>query len=166
MLGAHFDSWHSGTGATDNGAGSAVMIEVMRLLKALNLKLRPHGSHRALERRRAGTPRLARLREGALRRPRDMKPNPSTTKLSGYFNVDNGSGKIRGVYLQGNEAMRPIFDAVAGAVQGSRRHDASPSATPAAPTTCRSTPSDCPASSSSRIRWTTARARTTRYGYL
>ena len=68
MIGAHFDSWHSGTGATDNGAGSAVMMEVMRILEGAPPEARPHRAHRAVGRRRGGTVRLARLREGALRR--------------------------------------------------------------------------------------------------
>ena len=71
MLGAHLDSWHAGTGATDNGAGSAVMLEAFRILQGA----RPaDGSHRApgaVERRGAGAARLARLREGALRRSGD-----------------------------------------------------------------------------------------------
>jgi hypothetical protein len=110
MVGAHFDSWHTGTGATDNGAGSAVMIEVMRILKALNLKLDRTvrialwggeeqgllGSHAYVKQHFAD--------------PKTMKVEPEHAKLSGYFNLDNGSGKIRGVYLQGNDAMRPVFE--------------------------------------------------------
>jgi carboxypeptidase Q len=111
MLGAHFDSWHTGTGATDNAAGSAVMLEAMRILKATGLTLRR-------------TVRLALWtgeEEGLLGSRAYVKEHfgdrttmalkPEQAKLSGYFNVDNGTGAIRGVYLQGNEAVAPIFQA-------------------------------------------------------
>jgi hypothetical protein len=110
MIGAHFDSWHSGTGATDNAAGSAVMIEVMRILKALNLKLDRtvrialwSGEEQGLW----GSKNYVKQHFGD---PATMKLLPEHAKLSGYFNLDNGSGKIRGVYLQGNDAMRPVFE--------------------------------------------------------
>ena len=110
MLGAHFDSWHSGTGATDNGAGSAVMIEVMRILKALNLKLDRtvrialwSGEEEGL----LGSKAYVKEHFGD---PDTMRLTAAHAKLSGYFNLDNGSGKIRGVYLQGNDAMRPVFE--------------------------------------------------------
>jgi hypothetical protein len=110
MVGAHFDSWHSGTGATDNGAGSAVMIEVMRILKALNLKLDRTvriglwgGEEEGLFGSRAYV-------KEHFADPKTMQVTSEHGKLSGYFNLDNGSGKIRGVYLQGHEAMRPIFE--------------------------------------------------------
>jgi hypothetical protein len=111
MIGAHLDSWHSGTGATDNAAGSAVMIEVMRILKTLNLRLDRtvrlalwSGEEQGILGSRAYVTDHFAARE-------DMKLKPEHAKLAGYFNVDNGSGKIRGVYLQGNDAMRPIFQA-------------------------------------------------------
>jgi len=111
MVGAHFDSWHSGTGATDNGAGSAVMIEVVRILKALNLKLDRTvriglwgGEEEGLFGSRAYV-------KEHFADPKTMQVTSEHGKLSGYFNLDNGSGKIRGVYLQGHEAMRPIFEA-------------------------------------------------------
>ncbi len=110
MIGAHLDSWHSGTGATDNAAGSAVMIEVMRILKALNLKLDRtvrialwSGEEQGL----LGSKAYVKEHFGD---PETMKLSEAHAKLSGYFNLDNGSGKIRGVYLQGNDAMRPIFE--------------------------------------------------------
>lgn len=109
MIGAHFDSWHSGTGATDNGAGSAVMMEVMRILKALNLNLDRtirialwSGEEQGL----LGSKAYVKEHFGD---PKSMKLTAAHAKLSGYFNLDNGSGKIRGVYLQGNDAMRPVF---------------------------------------------------------
>lgn len=109
MIGAHFDSWHAGTGATDNGAGSAVMIEVMRILQALDLKL-----HRTVRIALWGGEEQGLLGSRAYVKEhfadaKTMKPKGEHAKLSGYFNLDNGSGKIRGVYLQGNERMRPIF---------------------------------------------------------
>ena len=110
MVGAHFDSWHSGTGATDNGAGSAVMIEVMRILKALNLKLDRTvriglwgGEEQGLFGSRAYV-------KEHFADSKTMQVASEHGKLSGYFNLDNGGGKIRGVYLQGHEAMRPIFE--------------------------------------------------------
>jgi carboxypeptidase Q len=110
MIGAHLDSWHSGTGATDNAAGSAVMIEVMRVLKALNLKLDRtvrialwSGEEEGL----LGSKAYVKEHFGD---PATMKLSEAQARLSGYFNLDNGTGKIRGVYLQGNDAMRPIFE--------------------------------------------------------
>ena len=109
MVGAHFDSWHSGTGTTDNGAGSAVMIEVMRILKALNVNLDRtvrialwSGEEQGLLGSRAYV-------KAHFADPETMELKPEHAKLSGYFNLDNGSGRIRGVYLQGHEAMRPLF---------------------------------------------------------
>jgi carboxypeptidase Q len=111
MLGAHFDSWHGGTGATDNAAGTAVMMEAVRILAAI---------HQHMDR----TVRIALWggeEEGLLGSkayvkehfgdPETMKLTGEHAKLSGYFNYDNGTGKIRGVYLQGNDMMRPIFEA-------------------------------------------------------
>jgi Zn-dependent M28 family amino/carboxypeptidase len=110
MVGAHFDSWHSATGATDNGAGSAVMIEVMRILKALDLHMDRtvrialwSGEEEGL----LGSKAYVKEHFGD---PAAMHVTEAQAKLSGYFNLDNGSGKIRGVYLQNNVAMRPVFD--------------------------------------------------------
>jgi len=130
MVGAHLDSWHSGTGATDNGAGSVVMMEAMRILKALDVKPRRtirialwSGEEQGLlgsqnyvqqhfgsrppkdEPDYKGMPTLLRREAG----PVTVKPEQA--KVSAYFNVDNGSGKIRGVYLQENEAEAPLFEA-------------------------------------------------------
>lgn len=111
MIGAHFDSWHSGTGATDNGAGSAVMLEVMRILKASGVKLRRTvrialwtGEEQGLLGSRAY------VKDHFADRT-TMTLKPEHAKLAAYFNVDNGTGAIRGVYLQGNEAVAPIFRA-------------------------------------------------------
>ena len=82
MIGAHFDSWHSGTGATDNGAGSAVMIEVMRVLKALNLKLDRTVRIGIVERGGGGVTRIESIRQGALRRSRDHEADRSHMRSS------------------------------------------------------------------------------------
>ncbi len=109
MVGAHFDSWHSGTGATDNGAGSAVMMEVVRILKALDLKMDRTiriGLWGGEEEGLLGSKAYVKEHFGD---PRTMKLTSAHATLSGYFNLDNGSGKIRGVYLQNHDAMRPLF---------------------------------------------------------
>ena len=110
MIGGHFDSWHTGTGATDNGAGSAVMMEAMRVLKTLNVKLDRtvrialwSGEEEGL----LGSKAYVKEHFGD---PDTMRITGAHAKLAGYFNLDNGSGKIRGAYLQGNDAMRPIFE--------------------------------------------------------
>lgn len=126
MVGAHMDSWHSGTGATDNGAGVAVAMEAVRILKALNLQPRRtirvalwSGEEQGLLGSRAYVAQhfgqlgdgnqstaLAALMDG---RTLPVTPKPDYEKFQAYFNLDNGTGKIRGVYMQGNEAVRPIF---------------------------------------------------------
>ena len=111
MLGAHFDSWHSGTGATDNAAGSAVMLEAIRILKASGVKLRRTvriGLWGGEEEGLLGSKAYIKAHFGD---PETMQLMPDHPKLAGYFNVDNGTGAIRGVYLQGNEAVAPIFQA-------------------------------------------------------
>jgi carboxypeptidase Q len=130
MLGAHLDSWHAGTGATDNGAGTIVMMEAVRILKALDIKPRRTiriglwsgeeegllGSQGYVEHHfgsrppmdepgMKGMPTLMRREAG------DVTIKPEQAKVSAYFNVDNGTGKIRGIYLQENEAVAPIFEA-------------------------------------------------------
>jgi len=110
MLGGHFDSWQGGTGATDNGAGSAVMMEAVRILKAAHLTLDRTvriGLWGGEEEGLLGS--RAYVKEHFADRA-TMKPTEEYSKLSGYFNIDNGTGKVRGVYLQGNDMMRPIFE--------------------------------------------------------
>jgi carboxypeptidase Q len=111
MVGAHFDSWHTGTGATDNAAGSAVMMEAMRILKATGIKLRRTvriGLWSGEEEGLLGSKEYVKAHFGD---PATMKLLPEHAKFSAYFNVDNGTGAIRGVYQQGNEAVAPIFQA-------------------------------------------------------
>jgi len=111
MLGAHLDSWTFGTGATDNAAGSAVAMEAIRILKATGLAPRRtvrialwSGEEQGLLGSKAYVKEHFADRE-------TMALKPAHAKLAGYFNLDNGSGKIRGVFLQGNDMARPIFDA-------------------------------------------------------
>jgi Zn-dependent M28 family amino/carboxypeptidase len=109
MLGAHFDSWHTGTGATDNAAGAAVMMEAMRILKATGLKMRRTvrlGLWTGEEEGLLGSEAYVKAHFADRA---DMKLKPEHSKFAGYFNVDNGTGAIRGIYLQGNEAVSPIF---------------------------------------------------------
>ena len=111
MIGGHLDSWHAGTGASDNGTGAAVMLEVMRIVKKLNLKLDRTvriGLWDAEEEGLLGS-RAYVTKHFADRT--NMKSLPEFDKLSAYYNVDNGAGKIRGIYLQGNEMTRPVFEA-------------------------------------------------------
>lgn len=112
MLGAHLDSWHSGSGATDNAAGSAVMMEAMRILKAVDA--RPRRTIRlALW---SGEEEGLLGSEGYVKKhfgdPKTMELKPEFERLSAYYNIDNGGGKIRGIYLQENDAARPILEAM------------------------------------------------------
>jgi len=109
MVGAHFDSWHTATGATDNAAGSAVMMEALRILKASGVRLRRTvriGLWSGEEEGLLGSRAYVAQHFGTAQ---ELKPEHA--KLSAYFNVDNGTGLIRGVYQQGNEAVAPIFAA-------------------------------------------------------
>lgn len=107
MLGAHLDSWFAGTGATDNAAGSAAMMEAIRILKESGVPLKRtvrialwSGEEQGLYGSRNYVQETF-MKDGA--------PNEAHGKLSAYFNMDNGTGAIRGIYLQSNEAARPIF---------------------------------------------------------
>ena len=132
MLGAHLDSWQSGTGATDNATGCAVVMEVVRILQALGLKPRRTirvalwtGEEQGLLGSKAyvtkhfgsvetstnSTPANAKSGSAApvLRTTTSIAKKPGYDRLSAYFNLDNGTGKIRGIYLQNNEAARVLF---------------------------------------------------------
>lgn len=109
MIGGHYDSWHSATGATDNAAGSAVMMEAMRILKAIDFK--PKRTIRIAlwsseEQGLFGSKGYAAKHFGDAK---TMSFTKEQEKISAYYNLDNGTGAIRGVYLQGNAAVRPIF---------------------------------------------------------
>ncbi|HEY2804910.1 MAG TPA: M20/M25/M40 family metallo-hydrolase [Gemmatimonadales bacterium] len=103
MIGAHYDSWYGGTGATDNGAGSIVMMEAMRILKTLNLPMRRSVRIALWTGEEEG---LLGSRDWVRKHAADM-PN-----ISAYLNVDNGSGRLRGVYAQENAAVMPIFNEI------------------------------------------------------
>jgi hypothetical protein len=111
MLGGHFDSWTGGTGATDNAAGSAVAMEAIRILKTLNLKMRRTVRLALWTGEEQGILGSRAYVKEHFADPADMKVKAEHAKLSGYFNLDNGSGKIRGIYIQDNDEIRPIFDA-------------------------------------------------------
>ncbi|MCU0381922.1 MAG: M20/M25/M40 family metallo-hydrolase [Chitinophagaceae bacterium] len=109
MLGAHLDSWQAATGATDNAAGCAVMMEAVRIIRSLGLKPK-----RTIRIALWGGEEQGLLgSRGYVKQhfadPADMKLKPEHEKLSAYYNIDNGTGKIRGIYLQGNEAVRDLF---------------------------------------------------------
>ena len=140
MVGGHLDSWHIGTGATDNAVGVTAAMEAVRIIKALDLKPRRTiriglwsgeeqgllgskayvSQHFGSLTNRAISERIAApkdesdeessqpRRQERVRRTRVVKQK-EYDKLSAYFNLDNGAGKIRGIHLQGNEALRPIF---------------------------------------------------------
>ncbi len=137
MLGAHLDSWHPGTGATDDAAGSAVMMEALRILKAIDAKpkrtiriglwggeeqgflgsrayVSEHFASRP-EPKETGPDELPSFMRSEPPAPLTLKPDHA--KLSVYFNLDNGTGKIRGIYLQDNAATKPIFEAWMEAVK-------------------------------------------------
>ena len=112
MMGAHLDSWHSGTGATDNASGCAVVMEAMRILQALDLKLdrtvrlglwdgeeQGHFGSRAYVRQHLGDPITMHLK-------------PEHERFSTYFNIDAGSGRTRGILTQANDMVRPIFESL------------------------------------------------------
>ncbi len=110
IIGGHLDSWHAGTGGNDNAAGVAVMMEVMRILK--ELEVRPRRTIRialwgAEEQGLHGSRNY--VREHYFD-PADGGRKPDYENFAAYYNVDNGSGKIRGIYLQENDALRPIFE--------------------------------------------------------
>jgi carboxypeptidase Q len=112
LIGGHLDSWQGGTGAADNAVGSAVMMEVMRVLKKLDVKMDRTiriGLWDAEEEGLLGS--RAYVKEHYAD-PTTMKTTAEWDNFSAYYNVDNGSGKIRGVYLQGNEAARPVMESL------------------------------------------------------
>ena len=110
MLGAHIDSWHGGTGAADNASGCIVMMEALRILK--NLDVAPKRTIRIAlwggeEQGLFGSKGYV---EKYLVDPKTKEHKPDFEKFAGYFNMDNGSGKYRGIYMQENELVRPIFE--------------------------------------------------------
>lgn len=129
MLGAHMDSWHTGTGATDNAAGSVVMMEAIRILKSLGitprrtirialwageeqglLGSRAYVAQHFASRPEPKDPEQAKLPLWARTEKGPLTVKPEHAKLSAYFNVDNGTGRIRGIYAQENAAAAPLFE--------------------------------------------------------
>ncbi|MBN1223911.1 MAG: M20/M25/M40 family metallo-hydrolase [Candidatus Aminicenantes bacterium] len=139
MLGGHIDSWSGGTGAVDNAAGCTVVMEAMRILKSLGVKPRRTirgalwGSEeqgllgsRGYVAKHFGDSDIQCMAKldyfDIIADPKKFWRNiwvgsnelllkPEHGKLSAYYNYDNGSGRIRGVYLQENSAVEPIFKA-------------------------------------------------------
>lgn len=110
MIGAHFDTWHASSGATDNGAGSAVMMEVMRIIKASGVKPKRTiriGLWGGEEQGYVGSLAYAQNHFGKVQ---DEKFKKESEQISIYLNMDNGAGMMKGIYLQGNEAVRPVFE--------------------------------------------------------
>ncbi|MBS1521991.1 MAG: M20/M25/M40 family metallo-hydrolase [Bacteroidetes bacterium] len=109
MIGGHLDSWHAATGATDNAAGSAVMMEAVRILKAIGFK--PKRTIRIAlwsseEQGLFGSRYYVLNHFGD---PKTMQLKPEQAKVSAYYNLDNGTGKIRGIYLQGDSLAGAVF---------------------------------------------------------
>jgi carboxypeptidase Q len=111
MLGAHLDSWQAGTGATDNAAGCAVVLEAVRILSALKLKMDRTVRVALWDAEEEGIIGSREYVKVHFADRETMQTKPEYARLSGYFNFDNGTGRIRGVNLQGNDMMRPVFDA-------------------------------------------------------
>jgi Zn-dependent M28 family amino/carboxypeptidase len=109
MLGAHLDSWQGSTGATDNAAGSAVMMEAVRIIQTLGVKPRRTIRIALWSGEEQGLHGSRNWVKNNLADPADMKLKPEHGKVSAYFNLDNGTGKIRGVYSQQNQEVMPIF---------------------------------------------------------
>ena len=111
MMGAHLDSWHAGTGATDNAAGSAVVLEAARILKAISLPMDRTVRLALWDGEEQGLYGSLAYVKNHFADPKTMELKPEHSKMAAYFNIDNGSGKVRGVYLQKNDLVRPIFGA-------------------------------------------------------
>lgn len=109
MLGGHLDSWHAATGATDNAAGCAIMMEAVRILKASGVQPRRTIRIALWGEEEQGLFGSRNYVKNHFADPATMKLLPAHEKLAAYFNLDNGAGKIRGIYAQGNEAAAPIF---------------------------------------------------------
>ncbi|MBS1602079.1 MAG: M20/M25/M40 family metallo-hydrolase, partial [Bacteroidetes bacterium] len=109
MLGGHLDSWTAGTGATDNGAGCIVALEAVRILKSIGVQPRRTIRIALWDGEEQGLLGSFHYVKNHFGDPMDMKLKPEQEKVSAYYNLDNGSGKIRGVFAQGNEKVVPIF---------------------------------------------------------
>jgi Zn-dependent M28 family amino/carboxypeptidase len=110
LIGAHLDSWHGGTGAADNASGCIVMLEAMRILKSLNIAPRRTIRIALWGGEEQGLYGSEGYVEQYLYDPIKNKAKSGYKNFAGYFNMDNGSGKYRGIYLQENELVRPVFE--------------------------------------------------------
>jgi carboxypeptidase Q len=130
LLGGHLDSWHNGTGATDNAAGVAIMMEAVRIIKALGvtpkrtirialwageeqglLGSRAYVARHVAKRSEPKDPEQAKLPVSQRTERGELLLGQEHSKISAYFNLDNGTGRIRGIYAQENAAVAPIFKA-------------------------------------------------------
>jgi hypothetical protein len=109
MLGGHLDSWHGSTGATDNAAGCAVMMEAVRLLQTLGIKPKRTIRIALWSGEEEGLFGSRGYVKKSFADPATMQVLPAHQKFSSYFNLDNGTGKIRGIYTQGNDSVKSIF---------------------------------------------------------
>ncbi len=115
LIGGHFDSWHSATGATDNGVSCMVLMEALRILKQSGITLKRTvriGLWGGEEQAFLGSVAYAIQHYGPLKE----KPNTESKKVTAYLNLDNGAGAIKGIFLQGNENARPVFKHIFGPV--------------------------------------------------
>jgi carboxypeptidase Q len=111
MLGGHLDSWHGGTGATDNATGSSVAIEAIRILKSLNLPMDRTVRLALWSGEEEGLLGSIAYVKNHFADRADMKLKPEYSKLVAYYNDDNGTGKFRGINVGGNDLVLPIFEA-------------------------------------------------------
>jgi len=109
MLGGHLDSWHGSTGATDNASGCAVMLEAVRIIQTLDLKPKRTIRIALWSGEEQGIHGSRNYVKNHFGDAESMTLKPEHANLSAYYNIDNGTGRIRGVYLQGNQAARPMF---------------------------------------------------------
>ena len=109
MLGGHLDSWHGSTGATDNASGCAVMMEAVTIIQTLDLKPKRTIRIALWSGEEQGIHGSRNYVKNHFGDSETMSLKPEHANLSAYYNIDNGTGRIRGVYLQGNQAARPVF---------------------------------------------------------
>ena len=109
MLGGHLDSWTAGTGATDNGAGSIVALEAVRILKTLGLQPKRTIRIALWDGEEEGLLGSFGYVKNHFGDPQDIRLKPEAAKVSAYYNLDNGTGKIRGIFAQQNDKAADIF---------------------------------------------------------
>jgi len=110
MLGAHLDSWHAGTGGNDNAAGVAVMMEAIRILKAIGVQPRRTIRIALWGEEEQGLYGSRGYVQQYVADRNTKEKKAEWDKISAYYNLDNGSGKIRGIYLEGNDMLVPVFE--------------------------------------------------------